>query len=304
MKKIYIVMINYNAQENTIDCLDSLMKLKTDGFELHTIVVNNSPENEIKIDANKYIKINLKVIFNSVNSGFSGGINKGIIIALDNKADYVLIQNNDTFVKEDFLFNLFNFAEKNEKAGIVVPKIYFAKGFEFHKDRYESSELGKVLWYAGGRMDWKNVIGHHIGVDEVDHGQYNGAEETDFASGCSMLVASKVFGDVGMLDENYFLYYEDSDFSVRAKKAKYKIYYVPSSVVWHKNAGSTGGSGSRLQDYYITRNRMYFGIKFASTRSKIALLREGLRNILTGREWQRAGSIDYFLGRMGKSTRF
>ena len=231
-------------------------------------------------------------------------MNIGIKHALKNGGDYVLIHNNDTFVKEDFLQKLFDFAEKTEKAGIVAPKIYFAKGYEFHKDRYKEEELGHVFWYAGGNMDWKNVIGHHRGVDEIDHGQYDKIEETDFATGCSMLVKSEVFNKVDLLDEAYFLYYEDSDFSKRAKEARYKIYYLPSSVVWHKNAGSTGGSGSKLQDYYITRNRMYFGMKFASTRSKVALLREGVRNILSGREWQKAGAIDYFLGRMGKATRF
>lgn len=304
MKKIYIVLINYNGQENTIDCLNSLMKINTNGFELHTIIVENNPENKIKVDENKYKEINLQVIFNSVNSGFSGGMNIGIQVAIDNSSDYVLIHNNDTIVRNDFLLKLFDFAEKNEKAGIVVPKIYFAKGFEFHKDRYKESEFGRVLWYAGGRMDWKNVIGHHRGVDEVDHGQFDKTEETDFASGCSMLVRCDLFGKVGLLDENYFLYYEDSDFSVRTKREGYKVYYVPASVIWHKNAGSVGGSGSKLQDYYITRNRLYFGMKYASLRSKFALLHEGLRNILFGREWQKAGSIDYFLGRMGKSGRF
>lgn len=304
MKKISIVMINYNGQENTIECLDSLMKLKTDGFNLQTTVVDNYPENKIKVDVSKYSKIKLKVIFNPVNSGFSGGMNIGIKHALKNGGDYVLIHNNDTLVKEDFLQKLFDFAEKTEKVGIVAPKIYFAKGFEFHKDRYKESELGKVIWYAGGRMDWKNVIGHHIGVDEVDHGQYNEVSQTESASGCCMLIKSDLFKKVGMFDEKYFLYYEDADLCYRTKKAGYKIYYLPTSVIWHKNAGSTGGSGSKLQDYYITRNRMYFGMKYASLRSKFALLREGLRNILTGREWQKAGSLDYFLGRMGKSGRF
>lgn len=304
MKKIYLIMISYNTQQDTVDCLDSLMKVQAEGFILHTIIVDNYPENRIKVDKSKYSKINLQLIFNPVNSGFSGGMNIGIKKALENNADYILIHNNDTLVKEDFLKKLFDFAEKNEKAGIIVPKIYFAKGYEFHKDRYRDGELGNVLWYAGGDMDWKNVIGHHRGVDEVDHGQFDKTTETDFATGCSMLVRSEVFGKVGLFDENYFLYYEDSDLSVRAKRAHFKIFYLPSSIIWHKNAGSMGGSGSRLQDYYITRNRIYFGMKYAANRSKIALLREGLRNIISGRKWQRAGSIDYFLGRLGKSARF
>lgn len=304
MKKIYIVTINYNGQENTIECLDSLEDIETDGFELHTVVVDNYPENRLKIDSQEYSKIGLSAIFNPVNSGFSGGMNVGIKKALEGNADYILILNNDVFVKKDFLKEMFDFAQKNDKAGIVSPKIYFAKRYEFHKNRYKESELGRVFWYAGGEMDWANVIGHHRGVDELDSGQFDETEKTDFATGCCMLVRRELFEKIGLLDEKYFLYYEDNDFSQRAEKAGFEIYYLPKAIIWHKNAGSTGGSGSKLQDYYIARNRMYFGMKFAPFRSKIALLREGLRNIITGRQWQKAGSLDYFLGKMGKSKSF
>jgi GT2 family glycosyltransferase len=294
-------MINYNRQDITVECLDSLLNLKVENYKLHIIVVDNYPENRINIDENKYLKINLKVIFSSINSGFSGGMNIGIKEALRNKADYILIHNNDTYVKTDFLQKLFDFAEKNQDAGIITPKIYFAEGFEFHKNKYRKEDLGKVFWYAGGIMDWENVIGHHRGVDEVDHGQYDDLIEIDYASGCCMLIKSEVFKKVGMFDEKYFLYYEDADLSLRAKKKGYKIIYLPESVIWHKNAGSTGGSGSKLQDYYISRNRMYFGIKYAPLRAKIALLREGVKLVKGKNEWQKRGIVDYFLRRMGKS---
>ncbi len=304
MKKISIVIINYNGQNDTIECLESIMKIKSKGFEFETIIVDNFPENRIDIDESKYKKIKLKVIFNPINSGFSGGNNVGIKYALKNKSDYILLLNNDTFVKDDFLQELFNFAQETPKAGLIVPKMYFAKGFEFHKDRYKKEELGKVFWYAGGDMDWANVIGHHRGVDEVDRGQYDQIEETDFASGCCILIRSEVFEKVGLLPEEYFLYYEDSDFSETAKRFGFKICYVPSSVIWHKNAGSTGGSGSKLQDYYITRNRLLFGSRYAPFRAKIALKKEGIKLIINGREWQKKGAQDYFLHKFGKSRHF
>ena len=304
MKKIYIVMINYNGQENTIECLDSLMNIEMKGFGASTIVVDNSPENRIKVDKEKYKKIDLKVIMSPENLGFSGGVNIGIRKALDNRADYVLIQNNDTFVAQDFLQKLFEFGEKTENAGIICPKIYFAKGFEFHKEKYMEKDKGRVFWYAGGIMDWQNVIAKHRGVDEVDQGQFDKAGQTDFATGCSMLIRSGVFKKVGLFDEKYFLYYEDNDFSQRVKKVGYKIYYVPNSVVWHKNAGSTNGSGSGLQDYYITRNRLYFGMKYAPFRARLALFREGTSNFLRGREWQKKGARDFYLRRFGKARYF
>ena len=81
-----------------------------------------------------------------------------------------------------------------------------------------------------------------------------------------------------------------------------KILYNPKAILWHKNAGSVGGSGSSLQDYYITRNRMVFGIKYAPLRSKISLIRESLRLLLIGRAWQKRGIADFYLGRFGKGT--
>lgn len=295
-------MIDYDSQKDTIECLDSFRKIKKDNFELYTVVIDNHPEKRIKIHDKDFSQINLKIIDSPINSGFAGGMNIGIKEALKNGADYILIQNNDTFVKEDFLENLFDFAEKNEDGGIFAPKIYFAKGFEFHKNRYKDDEKGKVIWYAGGRIDWENVIGEHIGVDEVDRGQFDKSSETELASGCCMLIKTGVFKNIGLFDEKYFLYYEDADLCNRAKKAGYKIYYQPESIIWHKNAGSAGGSGSGLQDYYITRNRMLFASKYAPIRSKIAVLREGVGLINTGRNMQKLGAKDFFRRKFGKGS--
>ena len=304
MKNVFVIILNYNGKRDTVDCLDSLHKVKRDKFSLHTIVVDNYPKYPIDVDEKDYRQIVLKIIYNSQNLGFAGGNNVGIEYALKNEADYVLLLNNDTVVREDFLEKLFGFAEKRHDGGIIAPKIYFAKGYEFHKDRYKSEDLGKVIWYAGGLIDFRNVIGRHVGVDEVDKGQYDNPGETDFASGCCMLIKKEVFEKAGLLDEKYFLYYEDSEFSQRTKKAGFKIYYFPDSIIWHKNAGSAGGSGSDLQDYYITRNRLLFGLKYAPIRPRISLIREGLILVLKGRPKQRLGAKDYFLKRFGKSRHF
>ena len=78
--------------------------------------------------------------------------------------------------------------------------------------------------------------------------------------------------------------------------------YSPKAILWHKNAGSAGGSGSKLQDYYITRNRLLFGIRYAPFRSKLALMREGIELIFRGREWQRQGVLDFYLARFGRGS--
>ena len=157
----------------------------------------------------------------------------------------------------------------------------------------------KTIWYAGGIFDMANIIGSHKGVDQPDSAKFNQDEETDFVTGGAMMVKSEVFKQIGLLDERYFLYYEDSDFSFRAKKAGFKLMYLPEAVVYHAN-GSATGVGSPLQDYFITRNRLLFGFKFAPLRTKLALLREAVRNIMV--PTRRLALWDFCLGNFGKGS--
>lgn len=317
MKNIAIVILNWNGTKDTVECLESIGKLQIINYKLQVIVVDNgsadafaSVISNFKLGAlreqisNKNIKF--KILRNEKNLGFSGGNNVGIRHALKNGADYVVILNNDTVVHKSLIEELLTVADSEEKIGIVAPKIYFAKGFEFHKDRYKKNDLGKIIWYAGGTMDWENVLGHHRGVDEVDTGQFDEISPTDFASGCCLLIKKEVLERVGPpaggFDEQYFLYYEDSDLCQRVKGKGYRVMFVPSAILWHKNAGSAGGSGSKLQDYFITRNRLLFGFRFAPIRSKLALLRESIGLLFNGRSWQRRGVLDFYLGGFGRGS--
>lgn len=268
--KVAIIIVNYNGLENTLDCLDSLKRCSLDKHQAKIIVVDNNSGDGSQEALSKIADITL--ITNQENLGYSGGNNVGIKYAMNhNTADHIVILNNDTIVDRSFLINL---VQATKAGDIISPKIYFAPGFEFHKDRYTKNQLGKVIWYAGAKIDWQNIIGKHTGVDEVDNGQYSKRREIDLATGACMLVERKVFEKIGFFDEKYFLYLEDMDFCVRAKKAHFKIMFEPKAVIWHKNAGSSGGSGSKLQDYYITRNRLLFAIKFAKLKTKLAIARQ------------------------------
>lgn len=302
MKSVFISILNFNGNNNTLDCVESLKRVNISDFKLTIMIIDNNSSEKLNLQKESLGKIQLEIIRNEKNLGFSGGHNVGIKHALKNGADYIVILNNDTYVHEDFLRELFVVAEKNDKIGILSPKIYFASGFEYHKNRYSKNEVGKVLWYAGGEMDWKNVIGHHMGVDEVDRGQFDKIENTELATGCCILLKKDVINKVGMFDDKYFLYYEDADLAMRTKKNGFEIGYVPKSIIWHKNAGSSEGPGSTLQDYYITRNRLVFGFCYAPIRSKLALFRESLSLLLRGRQWQKAGVIDFYLGRLGRGS--
>lgn len=302
MKRVVISAIHFGQRQNTVDFLSSLEDIVSKAINIEVLIIDNNAVESFSKNDYKAKNFGLTVLRNKENLGFSGGHNVGITYALANGADNVVIINNDTIVHKDFVNELIAVADDNKEIGIIAPKIYFAKGFEFHKGKYTSSEEGKVFWYAGGITDWKNVIAHHRGVDEVDRGQYDTVEETDFASGCCMMIKKEVFEKIGYLDEKYFLYYEDNDLCERVKRGGYKIMYAPKSILWHKNASSAGGSGSPLQDYYISRNRMLFGMRFAPLRSKFALLRESVQIIVSGRPWQRRGVLDFYGGKFGKGS--
>ncbi len=302
MKKVVIVTVNYNTEKDTLDLIESINKIRKDDFLIEVVVVDNGSKDKFALP--KEYEKDILLIKSEINKGFSGGYNIGIKKALEKKADYVLIVNNDTIMDPLMVKNLLKVLESDAKIGAVTPKIYFAKGHEFHKDRYTKEELGRVFWYAGGYMDWKNVQSIHRGVDEVDNGQYDKTEKTDFASGCCILFKIEVLDKVGLFDDKYFLYYEDADLNERIKKAGYKIYYVPPAVLVHVNASSSGGAGSLLQDYFITRNQMLFGMKYAPLRAKIALIRQSLKLLQSGRPNQKKAIKDFYLGRFNKGSYF
>ena len=297
--KVDIVTLHYKNQSLVDQCLTAIKRMQLDNLELKVIVVNNNPQENLTKLKNKYP--DFEFLEAGENLGFAEGNNLGLKQALDSGAKYFLLLNNDALVGKDLLVNLIKSMELNKQIGIVSPKIYFAPGYEFHHDRYQEKERGKVIWYAGGKMDWQNLLVSHRGVDEVDHAQYEECEETDFATGCAMLIKREVFEKIGLLDGKYFLYLEDLDFCQRAKNAGFKVFYNPFAIVWHLNAGSSEVGGG-LHDYYITRNRLLFGLRYAPLRTKFSLVKESLRLLFYGRSWQRKGVADFYLGKLGRGS--
>lgn len=296
MKKVAIVIVNWNRARDTISCLSSVKKLNRRLSNVSVVVVDNGSDGDASIIRRSHPWVT--VLEMGKNLGFAGGTNRGIRFALDHKSDIVWLLNNDTLVDSHALSLLHIFDDPH--AGVAGSKIYFAKGHEFHRDRYPEEERGHVIWYAGGIIDWKNMYASHRGVDEVDHGQYNMIEETPFVTGCSMMIRRDVFTTIGLFDEHYFMYLEDVDFCLRAFRAGFKILYVPTSIVWHVNAGSSGGPGNPLHEYYFTRNRLLLGSRYAALRTKIALWREGLRFLFGQSPTRRRAVIDALLRRYGK----
>ena len=295
MNTTVIIIVHFGNPETTIECLRSVY---SNAQAPLSIVIDNSEDSGLKAKTKIFKKVIL--IAPGKNLGFSGANNLGIKKANDLGAEYFLLLNNDTVVPMGFFNRLVSYAENTPQSGIICPKIYFAKGYEFKKI-YSEKEVGRVIWYAGGIIDWKNVYAHHRGVDEVDNGQYDKIEKTDFATGCAMLIKKEVIDKIGLLDENYFLYFEDVEFSRRAAKNGFQILYYPKVHIYHKNAGSSQGPGSVLHQYYQTRNRIYFGFKYAGLRTRLALLKESVNQIIAGGV-RRKAVTDFYFNRMGKAV--
>jgi GT2 family glycosyltransferase len=302
MVKVAIVILNWNGKKDTMECLKSLRKLNTKDYSLAVIVVDNASTDGSIQDFKKVTGFDdFQVIENNENIGFAAGNNVGIKKALNDSADFIVLLNNDTVVKEDLIDKFLEASEKHKRAGILTPKIYFYPGYEFHKERYTKTEVGRVIWYAGGVIDWDNVYASNYGVDDTDIGQYSKELEYEFATGACMFVKREVFEKAGMFDERYYLYLEDTEFSQRVKHAGWKIIFVPDAVLWHKVSQSSAIGGG-LNDYFITRNRLLFGMRFAPSKTKRALLKEAAKLAIRGREWQKRGARDFFMRRFKKGS--
>jgi GT2 family glycosyltransferase len=335
---ISLIILNYNGTQDTLNCLKSLEKLVIPrGVKLDIIVIDqNSSDNSVKTIKKHFPQVFL--LESSQNLGFAAGNNLGIKLALQQNSPFILLLNNDTLVDKNLLKELLNSAQRHPQGAIFAPKIYFAPGREFHKKRYQKKDRGHVIWSAGGYIDWQNAYGLNRGVDDIDHGQYDRETKLDLASGCCILIRTQALKQVGLFDARYFLYYEDTDLCVRIrntplspssslpaeasakaearqqpheespsklpiniKKPTWQIWYVPQAQLWHVNAGSSG-VGSQLHDYFITRNRLLFGLTHAPIRAKYNLITESFRLLFKGRPWQRRGIIDFYLRKFGPGS--
>lgn len=298
MAKIVVSILHYNNPSDTIECLNSLEGSDLNGLELLVFILDNGSKEKLKIDTSKYEKFKTTIERIEKNLGFTGGHNY-IFEKTKDQGEYFLLLNNDSLLEKSCLQELVRELVGNI-AG-VVPKIYFTKGREYHKSRYKKEDLGKVIWYAGGDIDWGNVVSEHRGLDEVDHGQFDRNDNISFATGACLLLKCDTLKKTGLFDQKYFLYYEDAELSTRLIVNGYELRYVYKAVLWHNNAGSSG-SGSDLHDYYLTRNKLLFGMKYASVKTKAHLLKEAIRIGFSGRKWQRVAIKDYFLKKFGKGS--
>ncbi len=236
---VSIITINYNQAQVTADLLRSLQKITYPNVEI-LVIDNNSTQRSV-LDIQHHFP-EVCFIKSAHNLGFAGGNNLAVAQA---KGDYLLFINNDVEVAPDFLEPLVAQMQANTKIGMVSPKIrYF--------------DTPEVLQYAGSSaINSITGQGHFIGHGQVDNGQFDKNRQTAFVHGAAMLVSKAVIAKTGLMDDSFFLYYEELDWCARSQKDGFESWYVANSVVWHKESISTGKQ-SALKVYYQTRNRLKF----------------------------------------------
>jgi GT2 family glycosyltransferase len=287
--KVSIIILNWNGWKDTIECLESLYQINYPNYDV--LVVDNHSEDDsiekikqyctgkLKVESkffeykmenkpiqifeyfedkiedskmNDEFKANKKLILikNNKNYGFAEGNNIGIRFMLKNlDSDYTLLLNNDTTVSNLFLDELVEAAE-NSSVGIVGPTIYYYH----HPNKIQS---------AGAYFSWKKGQGSLLRANEIDDHEHLDVLQVDYVSGCCLLSKKDVFLKCGLLDSEYFAYWEEVDFCMRAKKAGFNVIYTPKSRVWHK-VSSTSQKIKGLYGYYISRNMFWFMHKNAS----------------------------------------
>lgn len=248
--QVTIIIVNWNCWEDTIECLESISQINYANYQV-IIVDNHSHDNSVQRIKNYAKGKKLTIIENDENYGFAEGNNIGMRYAQNNfSPKYILLLNNDTVVDKEFLKELINAGEKDDQIGILGPKIYY----------YDKPQ---VIWSAGCKIAWKTARGLHIGLNETDKGQYDKLQQVDYVSGAAFLIKTEVIKQIGLMDKTYFLYFEESDWTLRANQAGYKSLYVPTAKIWHKISRSGGGISKPVGLYYITRNRWIFMKKWA-----------------------------------------
>ncbi len=270
---IAIITVNLNPAIIS-DLLDTLATQSDRGFHLYIVDFSPTPVSL----PHQLIDHKLATVMRHKNTGYAGGVNVGLMRAKEHGIERFVVINDDTYVEKDFVKRV-KMAFDQHPSTLIGGKIYYAPGYEYHQSRYEKSDAGRVLWYAGGAVQKQHATTTHRGVDEVDDGQYDTSESTEFITGCLVLFDQKALDAVGLWDESYFLYYEDADYCERAKRNNIPLIYDPSIVIWHKTSSSTGGSGSSMHVHYQRKNQIKWSLKYMPLRTTAHLL----KNLLTSR---------------------
>jgi GT2 family glycosyltransferase len=247
-QSLAIILVNWFSYEVTRNCLISLKDLNYLNYSI--IVVDNASEDgsgeRLKNEFSEIIYLS-----NEQNLGFTGGNNVGIKLALESGFDLIMLLNNDTVVTPDFASILIGTLNSDPMIGAVQPKIRLNKNRD-------------VIWNAGSYFNSFLATSKSRGYGEIDKSQYDEQMNLPWITGCCFLTSSEIIKEVGLLDQRFFCYYEDTDWSFKIRKLGFRLVYEPGALIYHevgmsneKNKVSGEGNLSPFSHYVTVRNHLY-----------------------------------------------
>lgn len=268
--KVFIVVLNWNGWRDTTVCLSSLQHLRYDKHEV-IVVDNGSTDDSVSRIRNEYSSVRL--IEAGKNLGFAGGCNLGLRYALAHGAKFVWLLNNDTTVDCGALQALVNTARSDPRIAVVGSVIY------------DMSEPSRIQAWGGGYVNfWLGRSRHFLKPVRDDR--------IEFITGASMLISREAIESIGLLDEGFFMYWEDADYCFRLRDAKWRLAVAGQSKIRHKQCGSTG-KGSVLLDTYFNRSAARFFERHAPVPSVslwVGVATRIAKRVLMG-DWERTRAV-------------
>ncbi|SDF86897.1 glycosyltransferase family 2 protein [Mucilaginibacter sp. P25] len=298
MSKVFIVLVNYTKYKDTIECLESVLKSSYQNFEV--IIIDNSPNDESEYNIRRWLKgeyncseINTlfpelvypmlgkpisytylkeaqlekaepapnKVLFiKAINRGFAAANNLAFkyILKSANQSSFVWLLNNDTVIEKETLKNMINFYKNNDPVYVIGSKLKY-----YYKKEALQAICGRYNKWLGST--------YHIGDGEIDRGQYNNyvMSNDNYIVGASIFFPIVFLSTVGVMNEDYFLYYEEMDWILTGRKYGFKIALEPTAIVYHKEGASIEGASlngknkdKSVADYFSIVNRLKFTKKW------------------------------------------
>ncbi len=238
---VAVIILNWNGLADTRECLQSLQAARYPAMRI--IVVDNGSKGDEATALEREFSGFIDVLRLPENLGFAAGANAGMRRALEAGTDFVLLLNNDTVVAPEFLQALVDAAGDIPNLAAVCPRTHFY-------------DRPRMIYSTGGEVSIWRGVATQVGRGQDDRGQFERLERRGYADGVCMLIPAKALAAVGLLDEQYFAYWEETDWCVRAAERGLHCFYVPQSHIWHKAERSQ--SPDAQFDYLYRRNALLF----------------------------------------------
>ena len=241
MKKIGIVICNYNKQDYIVNCVNSVMRSSISDFDIY-VVDNASTDHSVKVLQEEFGE-QITLLVNTENLGGSGGFNTGLREVLQRDYEYIMLMDNDIIVDEHAVEELLLFLQTHDDVGMVGSKVYYM-------------DEPEKIWGYGGNIDFTNYCQKDCFKNMKDGSEIPEINYCDYVPACSLMVRTEAVRRVGIMPEDNFIYWDDMEWGYRFVKNGYKVAAYGRSIIWHK-AGGRNATNTFIH-YYMQRNRIHF----------------------------------------------